>query len=656
MIVLKNLTKIYSNRGGEDIAALRNLSLVFPDSGLVLITGAEGSGKTTLLNILATLDIPTGGSMEIDGTDVTTLRRRDLAGIRRTHMGIVTAEPVLDMNMSAAENVALGMTVRQAVETETVTELLAKFGDSPSDYDITLARALYKKPRILLVDNPSVAHVDMLVEHAEKNLVVVATNEPKPYTPHAAMTYCLEKGKYRGPKPEIAETTDKQLVYENNHLPLKQSSKIAWSFFRKNAMHTVLMAVLLAVVVTLFAAATTLNIAYNNPNRVTIRSAVRSDANYVVLAADDGIITPGMRDRAIQYGRRIADIHHETALVHHINTPAHGPSALATIVPGNFGHTIVAGRFPTSLDSGNQIAISETLAFAAFGENTPTLPATLSAGFTFTVIGIFAGESTVALTSASVLANFRMGIHAQHNLFADDFSVELAASGFDVRGLPNAAVFRSNASVRIGRVYVHPTFFEYLGGVIDGEFFTTLRHAYYVYRGDTRVMRNELTFVPSPNPAFPLNAVDFFPDDYTEIVNSLIIPPVGLMVATSLSARQIMGIESRMETDVTAVYADSDLLDDILDVLPSLNFVPLALGVLALIVFAIMQVRWRRRGNHVLFTQLGVCDTDKFTHGAIKTLGFLLLVAAVACVLIFPGFAIANAIISSSNGFTIVLL
>ena len=67
MLSVKNLTKIYKTKGGEDVKALNNVSLDFPETGMVFLLGKSGSGKSTLLNLIGGLDAPTSGEVILKG-------------------------------------------------------------------------------------------------------------------------------------------------------------------------------------------------------------------------------------------------------------------------------------------------------------------------------------------------------------------------------------------------------------------------------------------------------------------------------------------------------------------------------------------------------------------------------------------------------------
>ena len=77
------------NMGGHQIHALRGIDLGVDKGDYIAIMGPSGSGKTTLLNIMGCLDKPTGGSISIDGTDVTEMNGGDLARVRREKIGFM---------------------------------------------------------------------------------------------------------------------------------------------------------------------------------------------------------------------------------------------------------------------------------------------------------------------------------------------------------------------------------------------------------------------------------------------------------------------------------------------------------------------------------------------------------------------------------------
>ncbi len=151
------------SKGFGDFTALDDVSLEVPEGSLTALLGPSGSGKSTLLRIIAGLETPDGGTITIDGTDVSHVIPQ------KRGIGFVFQHYAAFTHMSVRENVAFGLRIRKrpkAEVTERVNELLAlvgltKWGDQrPSQLSggqrqrMALARALAVQPKVLLLDEP----------------------------------------------------------------------------------------------------------------------------------------------------------------------------------------------------------------------------------------------------------------------------------------------------------------------------------------------------------------------------------------------------------------------------------------------------------------------------------------------------------------------
>ena len=91
MLEVKNLSKIYKTKGG-DVKALDNVSVTFPEKGMIFLLGKSGSGKSTLLNICGGLDSPTSGEIIVKGKSSKNFIQSDFDSYRNTFIGFIFQE------------------------------------------------------------------------------------------------------------------------------------------------------------------------------------------------------------------------------------------------------------------------------------------------------------------------------------------------------------------------------------------------------------------------------------------------------------------------------------------------------------------------------------------------------------------------------------
>lgn len=169
ILELRNVTKIYG-KDGVKTKALDGVSLSVDAGEFVAVMGASGSGKTTLLNLIATIDDVSGGSILVDGRDVTAMSDEELAAYRGLKLGFVFQEYNLLDTLTVYENIVLPLTLRgvhraeadartrDIMESFGITQLRDKFPGELSGGErqrTACARALVGQPSLIIADEPT---------------------------------------------------------------------------------------------------------------------------------------------------------------------------------------------------------------------------------------------------------------------------------------------------------------------------------------------------------------------------------------------------------------------------------------------------------------------------------------------------------------------
>ncbi|HWK23812.1 MULTISPECIES: ABC transporter ATP-binding protein [Bacillales] len=165
----KNIKKVYGTKGNV-FTALDNIDLEVQEGEFVGIMGPSGAGKSTLLNVLATIDQPTSGDINIDGTSIVNMNEEQLAAFRRDKLGFIFQDYNLLDTLTVKENIILPLALAKVDPNELehrVLEVANKFGISPIldkyPYQISggqkqrtaASRAIISKPSLLLADEPT---------------------------------------------------------------------------------------------------------------------------------------------------------------------------------------------------------------------------------------------------------------------------------------------------------------------------------------------------------------------------------------------------------------------------------------------------------------------------------------------------------------------
>jgi putative ABC transport system ATP-binding protein len=167
MLEAVRLTKEYQS-GEHRLAVLRDVSFTVPDGAFVAIVGPSGSGKTTLLGLLAGLDVPTSGTVMLDGTDLSRLSEDKRAQLRGAKVGFVFQSFQLIPTLTALENVQVPLELRgDDGAPARARDLLARVGladrahhfpnqlSGGEQQRVAIARAFSNAPSLLFADEPT---------------------------------------------------------------------------------------------------------------------------------------------------------------------------------------------------------------------------------------------------------------------------------------------------------------------------------------------------------------------------------------------------------------------------------------------------------------------------------------------------------------------
>jgi putative ABC transport system ATP-binding protein len=220
LIECRSLSKEFY-KGDTVIRPLDDLTLTIAEGAFVALMGPSGSGKTTLLNLIAGIDQPTSGSLIIDGQDITTLSRGQLAKWRSTQIGYIFQLYNLVPVLTAYENIELPLLLQPISRKERHQRVcsaleLVELADRHDHYPrqlsggqeqrVAIARAIVTNPRIIVGDEPT-GDLDKKSAHAVMDLfkrlhedlgktIIMVTHDPET-AKYADTTLHLDKGQLR---------------------------------------------------------------------------------------------------------------------------------------------------------------------------------------------------------------------------------------------------------------------------------------------------------------------------------------------------------------------------------------------------------------------------------------------------------------------------
>ena len=225
VIRTEKITRTYS-MGGNTVTALREADLTIQAGEFIALMGASGSGKSTLLNLLGLLDRATSGEYWLEETNVSSLRRDQLADLRGRRIGFIFQNFNLLPRLSAWENVALPLAYRQGAfgqqeQLDRAREALSRVNldhrleHHPMELSggerqrVAIARALITQPAVILADEPTgnldsktgVEIMQLLKELNEEGRTIIVVTHDMNVARYARLIYQMRDGVLKESEP-----------------------------------------------------------------------------------------------------------------------------------------------------------------------------------------------------------------------------------------------------------------------------------------------------------------------------------------------------------------------------------------------------------------------------------------------------------------------
>ena len=216
MLSIKNLVKVYKTKGGAEVRALDDVSVDFPEKGMVFLLGKSGSGKSTLLNVAGGLDKPDRGEVIVKGKSSKSFSSSDFDSYRNTYVGFVFQEYNILDEFNIEQNIALALQLQgKKNDKEAVNNLLKQVDltglgkrkpntlSGGQKQRVAIARALIKEPEIIMADEPTGALdsntgkqvFDTLKKLSADKLVIVVSHDREFAEQYADRIIELKDGK-----------------------------------------------------------------------------------------------------------------------------------------------------------------------------------------------------------------------------------------------------------------------------------------------------------------------------------------------------------------------------------------------------------------------------------------------------------------------------
>lgn len=245
MLETKNLCKVYKPKRGVPIKAIDDISIKFPDTGMIFLLGKSGSGKSTMLNLLGGLDKYDSGDIIISGVSSKEFKQGHFDSYRNTYVGFIFQEYNILEEFTVGANIAIAIELQGKKATDEVINGILREVDldgygnrNPNELSggqrqrVAIARALVKNPRIIMADEPTGALdsntgkqiFDTLKKLSKDKLVIVVSHDRDFAEEYADRIIELADGKVISDLEyfaDITEESDDGLTYSEDtiHVP-----------------------------------------------------------------------------------------------------------------------------------------------------------------------------------------------------------------------------------------------------------------------------------------------------------------------------------------------------------------------------------------------------------------------------------------------------
>lgn len=247
MLELVDVTKVYKTKGVE-VKALNNVSITFPSSGLVFISGKSGCGKTTMLNVIGGLDGIDQGEIFVQDKKFSEFSTAEYDAYRNTFIGFIFQEYNLLPEFSVEKNIKLAMELQgKEIDENELDQLLSEVEISDlknrkiselsggQRQRVAIARALFKKPRIIMADEPTgaldqatgIQVLEILKKLSKDKLIIVVSHDLEFAEKYADRIITLVDGQVEKDVSFVEKEIEQSLTENENTLFVREGAMLS---------------------------------------------------------------------------------------------------------------------------------------------------------------------------------------------------------------------------------------------------------------------------------------------------------------------------------------------------------------------------------------------------------------------------------------------